>query len=219
MESTRIHHNTEDDLIITAGRDEMNLVEIPFGPITRTNEKTLRVSSSVFDSRLKRYVTRQTVVTGSDAFGLPRPADEKVIVGMITLTHEAGFKSREVQFSGYKLCKTIGWNADGRAYRRLEESFDRITGTTLKFKDAWWDNGEKEWKSKTFHLIEEVSLCSRNQIDLRRKGAKKSDLSLCRFVWSETIWKSFGDGFIRRIDMDLFRRISSGRRREIPVRF
>ncbi|MCA9168466.1 MAG: replication initiator protein A [Planctomycetales bacterium] len=218
MECTGNHDGVEEDLITTSGRDEMNLVEIPFGPITRTKHKTLHVSSTVFDPQLKRHIKRQTLITGSDAFGLPRPIDEKVLVGLITLTHEAGFVSRNVNFSGYKLCKTIGWKPDGRAYQRLEESLKRIAGTMFDFKDAWWDKGEREWESHTFHLIEDVTLCSRNQIDRRRKGACQPDLGLCRFTWSQTVWKSFSDGYIRAIDMNLFRRISSGRRREVPLR-
>lgn len=32
------------------------------------------------------------------------------------------------------------------------------------------------------------------------------------------IWKSLQDGFIRKLDMEMFRRIANGRRREVPVR-
>ena len=120
-------------------------------------------------------------------------------------------------FSRYHLCRTLGWPTDGRTYRRLEDSFDRIAGTTLKFKDGWWDKGDVEWKSKTFHLIEEVELCSRDQID-RRRLASGAAPSLSSFVWSDVIWKSFQDGYMKKLDMTMWRRIGSGRRREVPLR-
>ena len=199
------------------GCDEMNLVEFPFGPVTSAGGKTFEVEHPVFDRALKREVTRKLVITGSDAYGLPRPIDDQVLMGMKALTYEAGFKSPRVEFSRYRLCKTIGWPTDGKAYRRLEEAFDRIAGTTLKFKDSWWDKGEEVWQSKVFHLIETVSLISRDQIE-RSRMKKNSAEQRCSFVWNETIWKSFTDGFIKKIDMGMFRKISSGRRHDVALR-
>jgi hypothetical protein len=200
------------------GRDEMNLIEFPFGPITRSGAKTLEVEHKVFDRSKKREVKRRLIITGSDAFGLPRPVDEQVLVGMKALTYDAGYGSRKVEFSGYHLCRTIGWKPDGRAYRRLEESFDRIAGTTLKFLNAWWDKSEREWKSKTFHLVDEVELCSRDRMERTRARIGGGELRLCHFVWNEIVWKSFEDGFIKAIDMEMYRRIARGRRREVPLR-
>ena len=200
------------------GRDEMNLVEFPFGPVTAANQKTFEVHHPVFDKQLKKEVVRSLLITGSDAFGLPKPIDDQVLVGMKALTYENGFRSRKVSFSRYQLCRIIGWSTDGRAYKRLEESFDRIAGVMMKFKDSWWDKSEKEWKSKTFHLVEEVELCSKDRFAARRLFGQSSQSKLCSFVWNETIWKSFADGNIKKLDMELFRRIRSGRRKEIAVR-
>jgi len=200
------------------GKDEMNLIEFPFGPISSTTAKTLEVEHQVFDRTLRREVTRKMIITGADKFGLPRPIDDQVLVGMKALTYESGFASRKIDFSRYQLCKTIGWPVDGRAYQRLEESFDRIAGTTLKFKDAWWDKGEKEFKSKTFHLIEEVDICSKDRLAKHRMATGRSEQKLCSFVWTEVIWKSFQDGFIKTLDMRLFRKIADGGRREVALR-
>ena len=210
--------NRDVDVIPLIGRDEMNLVEFPFGPATAVGEKTFEVEHPVFDRQLKREVNRKLLITGSDAFGLPKPIDDQVLIGMKALTYEAKFASRRVEFSRYHLCRAIGWGTDGRAYRRLEESFDRIAGTTLKFKDSWYDKGDQEWKSKTFHLIEEVELCSRDRLDRARQKSGRTSQHLCSFVWNETIWKSFDDGFLKKLDMEMFRKVSSGRRKEIPLR-
>lgn len=208
----------EVEVIPLFGRDEMNLVEFPFGPVTTGNLKTFEVVHEAFDRQLKRFVNRKLLITGSDAFGLPRPIDDQVLVGMKALTYEMGFSSRRVKFSRYQLCRTIGWPISGRSYQRLEESLDRIAGTTLKFKDAWWDKGEMEWKSKTFHLIESAELCSRDRFDRARLKNRSGSQQLCEFVWSEELWKSFSDGYIKSVDMEMFRRISKGRRREVPLR-
>jgi hypothetical protein len=201
------------------GKDEMNLIEFPFGPIRSSKKiKTFEVEHQAFDRVLKREVTRQLIMTGSDKWGLPRPIDDQVLLGMKKLTHDAGFVSPKVVFSRYQLCRAIDWAADGRAYKRIELSLDRIAGTTFKFKDAWWDNGEKAYKSKTFHLITDVEICSRDQLDRSRIVTGRTEQQLCCFTWTDVIWKSFQDGFIRTLDMQLFGKIAQGRRREVPLR-
>ena len=212
------HEKPLGQVVPVLGKDEMNLLEFPFGPVTQSTAKTMVVEHAVWDRTLKREVVRRLIITGADAFGLPRPIDDQVLVGMKALTYEGGGKSREVRFSRYQLCRAIGWQPDGRAYRRLEESLDRIAGTTLKFKDAWWDKGESEWKSHTVHLIESVNLCSRDELDRKRLKFGQARQKLCSFVWSETVWKSFQDGFIKTLDMEMFRRIARGNRKEVPVR-
>jgi hypothetical protein len=208
----------ETKIIPLFGKDEMNLIEFPFGPVTSSTAKTLEVEHQAWDRRLRREVTRRMIITGAEKFGLPRPIDDQVLVGMKTLTHESGYVSPKVDFSRYQLCRIIGWEPDGRAYARLEESFDRIAGTTLKFKDAWYDKGEKEFKSKTFHLITEVDLCSRDRLERSRLADGRSAQKLCSFIWTDVIWKSFQDGFIKTLDMEMFRRIGQGRRRDVPLR-
>ena len=200
----------EGNVVPLFGKDEMNLVEFPFGPITSTKVKTLEVEHQAYDRILKREVTRSLLMTGSDKWGLPKPIDDHVLLGLKTLTHEAAFASPKITFSRYQLCRAIGWNPDGRAYQRLELSLDRIAGTTFKFKDSWWDHGEKEYKSKTFHLITDVEVCTRAQLDRSRLATGRSEQQLCSVTWTEVMWKSFQDGFIKTLDMKLFQKIAQG---------
>lgn len=178
------------EVIPLFGRDEMNMIELPFGPISAIQSKTIQLSFSAFDPVLKREVDRSIEITGSEKYGLPQPIDDQVLIGMKTLTHEAGYDSRKIAFSGYHLCRTIGWDTNGRAYERLEKCFDRILTTSLKFKDAWWDKGNKEWKSDSFHLIDNYSLCSRDVLDRARLRHPAGGHKLSDFVWNEVIWKS-----------------------------
>lgn len=141
MKQAKKTNPTTAEVIPLYGRDEMNLIEFPFGPITPSSCKTFEVEHPVWDRKHGREVQRKLLITGSDAFGLPKPTDDQVLMGMKALTYEAGFKSKRVDFSRYRLCKTLGWPISGRSYKRIEESFDRIAGTTLKFKDSWWDKG------------------------------------------------------------------------------
>lgn len=211
----------DDDLgkvVPLFGRDEMNLVEFPFGPISSTSFKTWEVEHQVWDKRLKREVTRRLIITGADKWGLPRPIDEQVLVGLQMLTYESGYVSQRIEFTRYQLCRRIGWEPDGRSYARIEESLDRMKATTLKFKDAWYDNSEKEHKSRTFSIIDDVEICSRDQIDRARLVDGGATQQKCSFRWSDVVWKSFQDGFIKSLDMRMYHRIVQGRRREVPLR-
>lgn len=200
------------------GRDEMNLVEFPIGPIGKTSRKTLEVDHVVFDRETKREVTRRLVITGSDAYGLPKAIDDQVLIGLMALTHDAGYEARKVHFSRHRLCNILGWGHNGRSYQRVEHSLDRLTGTTFKFKNSWFDKGEKEWRSHSFHLIDNYELCSRDRYIKWRTRNKTTKQSLCYFVWNEVIWKSLTDGYIKKVDMKMFRRVANGRRREAALR-
>lgn len=199
------------------GRDEMNLVEFPFGPISATTAKTLEIEHDVWDPQLRRAVTRRMIIAGSEKWGLPRPIDDHVFLGLKTLTLDSGYTSQIVEFTRYHLCRILRWEPDGRAYARLEESLDRMKATTLKFKDAWYDNAEKQYKSKAFSIIDDYELCSRDQIDRARiTGDTNSQMSF--FKWSDVMWKSFQDNYIKKVDMQMYYRIAEGRRREVPLR-
>src|SRR5215475_6528111 len=106
----------EDKVVPLFGKDEMNLIEFPFGPITSRKIKTMEVEHEAFDRVLKRPVIRHLLMTGSDKWGLPRPVDDKVLLGMKTLTNEAGFVSPKIVFSRYQLCRAIRWAPDGHSY-------------------------------------------------------------------------------------------------------
>jgi len=211
-------HTLEQNVVPLFGRDEMNLAEFPYGPIGTGDTNTLDVTHVVWDRTKKREVTRRLIITGSEAFGLPRPVDDRVLIGLKALTYEANFTSPKVFFSRHHLCHTLGWNPDGRAYKRIEDSLDRIAGTTLKFKNSWWDKGDSEWRSHTFHLVDNVELCSHDRYQKVRSQTRQTDQRLSYFVWNEVIWKSFSDGFMKKIDMQMFRRIANGKRRDVAVR-
>ncbi|MEM7316436.1 MAG: replication initiator protein A, partial [Planctomycetota bacterium] len=211
--------SAEDPVVIPLfGKDEMNLVEFPICPLSPTDEESIEIVHEVRDRNTKRLVKRGLLITGTKKFGLPRPFDEQVLLGLSSLTHENGATNRKVHFSQYQLLQTIGWPTDGRAYRRLGECFDRLTSVYLKFSNAWWDKTEREYRSHGFHLIESYELCSLDRYSNRRNRTGQRSQPLSSFVWSEVMWKSIGDGYIRSIDMELFRKIARGRRREVPIR-
>ncbi len=86
-----IQRQREHNVIPPFGRDEMNIVEFPIGPITAGAVKTFEVDHVVWDKKNKREVVRRLTVTGSDAFGLPKPIDDQILVGMKGADARSGF--------------------------------------------------------------------------------------------------------------------------------
>ena len=108
----------EDSLMqqkINDGRDELNLAEFPLCALSRRprpDQKTLRFEDRLLDKSRGEWTTRQLTITGSDAFGLPTPLDEEVLLGLIQLTRQRDFADRKVPFTRHELLRLLDWRDD-----------------------------------------------------------------------------------------------------------
>ena len=189
------------------GRDELNLAEFPLASLSArppSGQKTLVFTDRIWDRGRREWVQRQLTITGSDAYGLPTALDDEVIVGLIQLSRDQDFSSKEVFFSRYQLIQLLGWRDEGKSYNRLETSLKRWLGVTLYYEKAWWDKQESAWVDENFHILDRLSLYDR-QRRLRRLGMNEPALS--SFVWNAVVYRSFQAGYLKGLDMDLFRRL------------
>jgi len=198
-----------DDVRGGLGRDEMNLAEFPIALLSsrpNRNIKTLQFEDRLWDKGLGGWVARRLTISASDKYGLPTALDDEVIVGLIQLTRESGFEDRRVFFSRYKLIRLLGWRNEGKSYTRLDTSMRRWLGVTLYYENAWWDKSAQAWVDEHFHMLDQVSIYDR-QRQLRQGGVEELPLSM--FVWNEVVFRSFQSGYLKRLDMELYRRLES----------
>jgi plasmid replication initiation protein len=189
------------------GRDELNLAEFPLAALAGrvgSGKKTLVFEDRIWDRGRGRQVTRRLTISGSDQYGLPTALDDEVIVGLVQLTKAADFASRCVNFSRYELIRILGWRDEGRSYRRVEESLKRWLGVTLYYDNAWWDKRQQRWVAEHFHILEHVVL-----LKPERGGRKdgQQELPLSSFTWNERVFQSFDAGYLKQLDMELYRRL------------
>ncbi len=181
------------------GTDELNLAEFPTSLLTSRNDtgqNTLLFEDTIFDEGANRHVERTVVVAGSDHFGLPTAADSDILLLLVHLTNvRNALKEKRVEFSRYEVIKFLGWPMDGRSYKRLDEALQRWTSVTLHYKHAWWDRSRKNWKNRSFHVIETLELRGRDDI---------KDEGLSSFVWNDVIFESFRAGNLKRIDLGVY---------------
>jgi len=181
-------------------RDEMNLAEFPLTVLsTRANPniKTLEFSDS---QRMKNgeLLQRKWLITGADKFGLPTSTDDDVILGLMRLTVDKGFRERKIYFTRYELLKILRWTTEGRSYSRLTKSLDRLSGVRIRATNGFYDNSLKAYQTRNFGIIDAY------EINDARSGKDNKEAPLSYFIWSETLFDSFKAGFIKKLNLELY---------------
>ena len=191
------------------GRDEMNLAEFPLATLADKAPrgcKTLAFADRIWDPGQRKYVARRLTITASDKYGLPTALDDDVILGLVQLSKAAEFTDRCVRFTRYQLIRLLGWGDEGKSYTRLETSLKRWLGVTLYYENAWWDKARKKWVDAHFHLLDNLVLYRRPRGMMRaRLDSKEAGLSA--FTWNEVVFRSFQAGYLKRLDVELYRRL------------
>ncbi len=194
-------------------RDEMNFAEFPLASLSdrvADNQKTLEFTDTIEDSSTGKDVVRTLVITAADKFGLPTALDDELLLGLIKLSVEQGFTDPKVYFSRYELIKKLGWRDESKSYRRVEDGLNRWTGVTLQYRKSWWVNDEKSWVTETFHVLNSVTVYDRERIARRRMMAKDApEKALSSFVWSDQVFQSFKAGYIKQLDFDFYKSLTS----------
>src|SRR5690606_13054621 len=114
------------------------------------------------------------------------------------------FADRHVTFSRYELINILAWRHEGKSYRRLDQSLRRWVGVTLYYDKAWWDKGAGCWIDAAFHLLDQITLARRRESERPIAGATDRTKQ-STFTWNEIIFRSFQAGYLKRLDMEVYR--------------
>jgi len=191
------------------GRDELNLAEFPLATLADKAPrgcKTLTFGDRIWDRSQRKHVARRLTITASDKYGLPTALDDDVILGLVQLSKAADFTDRCVRFSRYQLIRLLGWGDEGKSYSRLETSLKRWLGVTLYYENAWWDRSRKKWVDAHFHLLDNLVLYRRPG-RMTRAGLGSKEATLSAFTWNDIVFRSFQDGYLKQLDVELYRRL------------
>lgn len=186
-----------------SGRDEMNLAEFPFALLRRQtgDEDSYTYEGWVTERGGQRRRQRWTV-RGAGGLGLPTEYDERVIVALMAISAEQGFQARKTPFSIYRALQVMGLPRSQRAYESVQRALERLVGVTIYAEGAFWDQGEQGWveMKSGFHIIEKYWLAYLE----RDQRVRDSEGIPGYFIWSEDIWKSIQDGYIKYLDLDFY---------------
>ena len=190
---------------ITEGRDDLNLAEWPLSSLSEKSDpsvKTIYFEDRIFDRSKNEYIPRRVTITGSDAYGLPTPLDEELLLALIQLSKLQGFRSKRVYFTRYQLLQILNWAPNGQSYNRLDQAFNRWVGVTMYYRNAWRDRKTQSWVDESFHMLERVKIVADE-----RHSAESGYASY--FEWNEAVFKSFQNGNVKALNYEFFLAIES----------
>lgn len=188
----------EQRLDLGDGIDELNLAEFPLSLISKKasdDVKVLIFEDKIFDKATNQMVERRVTISGSADCGLPSAADEEVLLALIQITKQQGFRSEKVHFSRYQLLQILGWEDTGYYYTRVLNALNTWLGVNVKWHNAWRNYTQKtNWGSKGIVLIQDF--------ELKRKDQKDSTSYI---TWAKQLFESFQAGNLKGLDFGLYR--------------
>jgi plasmid replication initiation protein len=175
------------DLADVAIKDDMATMEHPFYSLaTRPDNRHL-----VYETENERLE-----ITPSGK-GLPTIFDKDVLIFCISkLMHAKNMGepiSKTVRFNAYEMLKATGRETGGVEYKRLEDCFTRLRGTTFKTNIQ---TGKKA-TSRLFGLVDEATF--------EFKVDKKMRLDYCEVVLSDWVMRSIEANEVVTISPDYFK--------------
>ncbi len=187
--------------IIRLGKDEMNLVEHPFGVLwpKETENSVMFYHWDATHPITGKILPASWMVSGHADHGLPNASDERIYLVLMELTREAGFTSPTVHFSRHDLIKRLGWPDTSQSYDMIERGFERLQGVTINAKNAFWNHREKTYVNAGFNVLDHFV------INAERPGPKstgRGEKPVSFFCWSDFLFHSFENGYIRSLDLD-----------------
>ena len=183
---------------IRLGKDEMNLIEHPFGILweKEPDDSVMYYAWDNTDPETGKIIPASWTVAGHPDHGLPRGSDERLYLVMMELTREARFESPVVYFSRHDVLKRLGWNTGQRSYDQLKGALNRLQGVTINAENAFYNPKRKNYSTVAFNVIDLFRL------DTMNADGTRDERGPSLWKWSDVLFDSFQDGFIRSIDLE-----------------
>jgi len=185
----------------------LNLADFPISVLHRKQPRsaegvkvdTIVYEATRYDRLARRRVPQRVTLTTSTRYGLPTPADENVILGLLFVAkHTANFASPTVHFCPYQLFRIMRWSSNSRSYQRLREVLRRLKSLTIVSENAWWDaEGRAYAQEFATGILAEYEIVF--QVQGRRKPGS---LPPSWVTWTPTFFASLQKGNLKRLDLE-----------------
>src|ERR671921_436607 len=148
---------------------------------------------------------RQTwTVRAVQGLGLPGTLDQDVYVALLQLIDRQGDIPEDgwIGFSLYELVELLHRTHGGRDYRQVKESLERLAGTIIQSRNAFYRKSTKSYLDDTFHLLDRVQH-SESTDGTGRRGEK---------TWvklSDYFVDSYKANYLKGLDADFYWSLNS----------
>ena len=192
-------------------RPEVNFLLLPFFVLSWKEVKKLtKIEYYVSLKRGGEEVTLSWVVSANVDYGIPTPFDKEVkgvvdaiierVKKPISNPLELPYISEMARMMGLKPGKNGKY--PGWVYRKIKESFRRMTLTGVDSKGIFYIKGKRTWAEKTFHLYDSVIF----------RGEKLLDGAIAErnYLWlNDLLLGSINDNYVKPIDYAYFQNLKN----------
>jgi hypothetical protein len=180
------------------GKDEMNLAVLPIAKLGRSDSREVIEYYGTFNDGDGQQEMVWTV-RGASGLGLPGELGERVLVALLYIGAQEGFRHRRMEFTTYQVLRILGLGVGGGNYSGVERAIAQLAGILITSDKAWIqkaDDGKlrRARVSKGFHIIDDYTLWG-----LEDGEDKKSYV-----IWGKRIWQNIQAGYIKQLDIDFY---------------
>jgi hypothetical protein len=177
--------------------DEMNLVELPFCLLQKTNKGRTSIPLS---SNGGEYLK-----CSDENFGLPTAMAEPVLLGLLGLSMDRyGFKERIFSFSLRDLVERYSfpekykkYRAGGKLMTSVEQELHRIAATRL-YSKRWYDKGLQKQVPIDAAIIDYIKIVD--------EGGGNSP-RMIEIAWGTALFESVQSRYTKELDWNMYQKI------------
>src|SRR5215213_2991280 len=169
----------------------------------RSGEGILRYSSTI-RTRDGQELKQTWTVRAVQGLGLPGTLDQDVYVALLQIIDRQGGVPEDgwISFSLYELMQLLRRTHGGRDYRQIKESLERLSGTVIQSKNAFYRKSSKSYLDDTFHLLERVQHAE--STDGSGKRGERTWLQLSGYFVD-----SYNANYLKGLDSDFYWSLNS----------
>ena len=155
--------------------------------------------SSTIRTRDGQELRQTWTVRAVQGLGLPGTLDQDVYVALLQLIEQRGEVPEDgwISFSLYELVQLLNRTHGGRDYRQIKESLDRLSGTIIQSKNAFYRKRTKSYLDDTFHLLDRVQ-----HSETSDGSGRRADKTWVRL--SDYFVESYKANYLKGLDADFY---------------
>jgi hypothetical protein len=150
-------------------------------------------------------VLKQTwVVRALSGLGLPGTLDQDVYVALLQIIERQGAVPDDgwLSFSLYEMVNLLNRSHGGRDYQQVKVSLDRLAGTRIQSKNAFYRKSSESFVTDTFSLLDHVQ-----HSEVSDSNGGKADRT--RVKLSDYFVESYNSDYLKGLDVDFYYSLNS----------
>lgn len=184
---------------------EGNFEDLPYFSVgnTRRGDGVIEYKNEIRSG--DGQVLKQTwVVRALSGLGLPGTLDQDVYVALLQVIERKGEVPDDgwLSFSLYEMVSLLSRSHGGRDYQQVKLSLDRLAGTRIQSKNAFYRKSSESFVTDTFSLLDHVQ-----HSEVSDSSGGKADRT--RVKLSDYFVESYNSDYLKGLDVDFYYSLNS----------